>query len=367
MKMLVLTRYGSLGASSRVRFIQYIPHLHAAGIQVSIFPLLNNSYIESLYLGSRPLLEILRGYWKRLIELLRIRRFDVLWIEKELFPWLPAGVEKIFLQAAPPLILDLDDAVFHGYDQSRSMLVNKLLGRKIDLLMKRADLVTAGNPYIAKRAINAGASKVVVVPTVVDVSRYDKSAEHQDKPIVTIGWMGSPSTASYLRIVQSPLQELSNCYPIRCVAIGARRDQLAGTPFEIRAWAEETEASDLAELDIGIMPLPDAPWERGKCGYKLIQYQAAGLPVVASPVGVNVEIVTPGYNGFLATSEQEWFRSLEQLVVDAETRKKMGEAGRKRVEENYSLQVWAPRMVDMVSEVGRATRSHKNARNRALS
>ncbi|BAC07799.1 tlr0246 [Thermosynechococcus vestitus BP-1] len=354
MKVLILTRYESLGASSRVRFMQYLPLLQEAGIEALICPLLNDGYIQSLYSGSRPLVNILSRYWKRILDLLRIGRFDILWIEKELFPWLPDWIEKMFLQSAPPFILDFDDAIFHNYDQSRSILVNKLLGRKIDSLMKCADLVMAGNPYIATRAIDAGAKKVVVVPTVVDLKRYDITVVHHDKAVVTIGWIGSPSTANYLHIVQEPLRELSTRYSIRCVAIGARREQLLGTPFEPRPWAEKTEASELAALDIGIMPLPDAPWERGKCGYKLIQYMACGLPVVASPVGVNCEIVEHGVNGFLASTDAEWRHAIETLINDADLRSRMGAAGRRKVEHEYSLQVWGDRVAELFLDVAKS-------------
>jgi glycosyltransferase involved in cell wall biosynthesis len=235
-------------------------------------------------------------------------------------------------------VADYDDAVFHRYDAHWSRLVRWLLGGKIDAVMRRADCVTAGNSYLARRALDAGATDVQLLPTVVDLDRYPSPPAMKTGAEVVIGWIGSPATAHYLAPLREVLAALASRHRVRCVAIGARPDQVAGTPFESRPWAEDTEVDMLRELDIGIMPLPDAPWERGKCGYKLIQYMACSLPVIASPVGVNVEIVDGGVNGELAGTDQEWEQSLERLVGDATLRQRMGRAGRRRVEERYSLQ-----------------------------
>jgi glycosyltransferase involved in cell wall biosynthesis len=165
--------------------------------------------------------------------------------------------------------------------------------------------------------------------------------------VVIIGWIGSPATAHFLRIVAPVLEKLRKQLPIRCVAIGARADQVQGTPFEALPWSESTEAAMLQQLDVGIMPLSDTPFERGKCGYKLIQYMACGVPVVASPVGVNTEIVSPDV-GFLATGEAQWTAAFEALIRDGSLRERLGTMGRRRVRETYSLQVQAPRFIRML-------------------
>ncbi len=351
MRALVLSRYGRLGASSRLRTLQYVNALNEYGIEMHIAPLLDDDYVRGLYHGGISIRRVALAYLRRIGQVLGSRRFDLLWVEKELWPWLPAIMELPWLPRSTRLVLDYDDAVFHRYDQHRSALVRRILGRKLDRLMRRSALITAGNEYLADRARMAGARHVEIVPTVIDIERYRFPERMHHTGPVTIGWVGSPSTAAYLRHVSPALESLRRNLDLRCVAIGARPDQVAGTTFEATPWSEDTEVSALSALDIGIMPLPDAPWERGKCGYKLIQYMASGLPVVASPVGVNSEIVSHGGNGFLADSLEEWVATLGTLATDAGLRTRMGAEGRRRVEQTYSLQVQAPRMARFFQEV----------------
>jgi glycosyltransferase involved in cell wall biosynthesis len=197
---------------------------------------------------------------------------------------------------------------------------------------------------------------VATVPTVVDLTRYSSRAPNESGKPLVIGWIGSPSTAHYLRDVSTVIASMRKRYAVRAVAVGARPDQVVGTPFETVPWSEAEEAAIVAGFDIGIMPLIDAPWERGKCGYKLIQYMACGVPVIASPVGVNREIVQPGFNGFLAGNETEWEAALTSLIIDADLRDRMGSAGRWRVEQWYSLQVQAPRLIQILQEAAQKRR-----------
>ena len=356
MRLLMLPRYDALGASSRLRMMQYVPALQAAGIEVEVSPLLDDAYVRGLYAGKVSVPAVARAYWQRLRRVQAMKQYDVVWLEKEAWPWLPHWLELPLLGSATRLVVDYDDAVFHRYDAHRSSLVRSLLGNKIDGVMQRAHLVTAGNAYLANHARAARSQAVEWLPTVIDLARYPLAATtHEkdalgDRPVV-VGWIGSPSTADYLQQVSAALQPLQASGRIRCVAIGARPDQVIGTPFHAEAWQETTEVAQLQRFDIGIMPLPDEPWERGKCGYKLIQYMACGLPVVASPVGVNTELVVQGENGFLASSEAQWTEAIGALVADADLRRRLGQAGRQRVEEKYCLQAQAPRLVEMLKRV----------------
>ena len=149
-------------------------------------------------------------------------------------------------------------------------------------------------------------------------------------------------TTAYLEQLRPALRELAAQISFRVILIGAAPGSLPGLPVEHVVWSPETEAAELARCDVGLMPLPDLPWERGKCGYKLIQYMASALPVVASPVGANREIVVPGETGFLAETDADWIASLSRLAQDPELRRRMGAAGRRRVTEHYSLEVAAP-------------------------
>lgn len=347
MRVLLLSRYGSMGASSRVRYLQYLPYFRSQGVNVSVVPLFSDRYVRALYEDGARHWEIIAGYWLRVVTLFQVRRFELLIVEKELFPFLPAVVERFLRLMKVPYLVDYDDALFHRYDCHSNILVRWFLGRKIDVVMCHAAAVVAGNDYLADRARKAGAQCIEVIPTVVDTDRYKpRSYAVNEKPV--IGWIGTPNTSHYLEPLLPVFQQLHKEKPVRFVAIGARMEAFVGTPVEVHSWSEEAEVKAIQQFDIGIMPLEDSPWERGKCGYKLIQYMACGLPVVASHVGVNQQIVEHGSNGFLANNLYEWEQTLRCLLNDVELRRVMGCKGREQVEAWYSLQVQAPRLERML-------------------
>jgi glycosyltransferase involved in cell wall biosynthesis len=355
LKILLLTRYGGLGASSRQRCYAYLDSLRAAGIEAHVSPFLGDDYVRRLNSGrTTSLATVFRAYTCRIFSLLRSYRYDLLWIEKEALPWIPAWAELSILQlTARRIIIDYDDAIFHRYDQHRSGIVRRLLGRKIDRVMAAADLVTVGNGYLGWRAKRAGAREIAEIPTVVDLRCYpERPADSvRDAATFTVGWIGSPLTSAYLEWLRPALSELASRIPFRIILVGASPTAMAGLPVERVAWSLATEAAQLARFDAGLMPLPDLPWERGKCGYKLIQYMASSLPVVASPVGANRDIVVPGETGFLAETRADWVSALIRLAQDPTLRRRMGMAGRRRAERHYSLQAMAPEFIDLLSKV----------------
>ena len=350
MKVLALTRYQQLGASSRLRFYQYLPALAAAGIEVQVAPLFSDDYVRGIQQDRRSLLDIAVAYAQRMRVLRGNGQHDLLWIEKEIFPWLPAWFESLLLSRQAPYILDYDDAVFHYYDQHRSSVVRKVLGKKHREIMRGAALVVAGNDYLASYARDAGAARVEIVPTVVDLQRYPLGGVRSTPVLAEIprvGWIGQRATADFLRPLAPLIEQLRKQGKGRFTAIGIDAQQL-GLPMASVPWSEDTEVASLQALDVGIMPLLDGPFERGKCGYKLIQYMACGLPVVASPVGVNRQIVEHGVNGFLANAPREWEAALESLLADPLLRQRMGAAGREKVARSYSIQVTAPRLAGLL-------------------
>lgn len=344
MKLLVLTRYGRLGASSRLRFLQYLPWLEAAGMQCTVQSFIDDEMLLTKYqCGRYRPGQLLHAYGARVLQLFRRRHFDLLWIEKEVLPWMPAWLERWLLRGVP-YVLDYDDAIFHNYDLHRNPLIRALWGGRVDRLMAGARLVVAGNEYLAERARYARASRVEILPTVIDLARYPLRVwQGLEGRVPCIVWIGSPGTAPYLAKLAAPLAALAQRRRYVLRVVGARLD-LSGVEVESVEWTEDSEVVSIAECDIGIMPLTDTPWERGKCGYKLIQYMACGLPVVASPVGVNRQIVHDGENGFLARDPQEWVQRLEGLLADPALRARLGHAGRQRVQEEYCLQQVAPRL-----------------------
>ncbi|GFE58637.1 glycosyltransferase family 4 protein [Geobacter sp. AOG1] len=352
MKILLLTKYSRKGASSRLRSFQYVTYIEANGFEITIQSLFDDGYLSSVYnRGKRSATTIARLYSQRLVVLLSIFKYDLIWIEKEIFPFLPAFAERLLLLLGKAYIVDYDDAVFHNYDLSRFPVVRQLLGRKIDKVMAYANMVVCGNNYIAERASQAGAKHIEILPTVVDTLRYmPRVARENQCPV--IGWIGSPSTQKYVQDMLPVLQRVCRNGRARLVLVGAQPELVSGlhdVPVEFVAWKEETESEKIACFDIGIMPLPNGPWERGKCGYKLIQYMACGLPVVASPVGVNRQIVEHGVNGFLADTPEEWESALMTLVNNPGSCLRMGQAGRQRVEERYSLQATSSRLLDLIN------------------
>jgi len=353
MKILLLSRYSHLGASSRVRFYQYVRYLASQGIHVTVANLLGSNYLEDLY-GSRRRRfgDIIGAYIRRLGYLLKSNRFDLLWVEYEILPWLPAWGETILYHLNIPYVVDYDDAVFHRYNMHPRAMVRALLGGKIDAVMRHAALVTVGNEYLGDYARKAGAQRVECLPSVIDLDRYNLILQPEN-PVFTIGWIGSPATAKYLDLVHPALAEVCKNGSARLVLVGSGQFKLDGVPTEIHPWSEGTEVAEIQSFDVGIMPMPDDAWARGKCGYKLIQYMACARPVIASPVGVARQIIEESRNGFLATTTKDWVEAFHVLRDNHRLREKMGRVGRIKVERQYSIQVTAPLLVSLLRSIGR--------------
>ncbi len=351
-RLLVLSRYSRIGASSRLRTLQYRPWLENAGFEVEYASLFDDAYLQRLYSGQKTKADLLNYYGQRLSKLRRQPRPKLAWVEYEALPWLPWIVERALVPASVPMVSDYDDAIFHRYDRHRFAPVRWLLGRKIDQVMQRSQLVTAGNVYLADRARRAGTEHVEIVPTVVDLSHYHAQSERRANAPVQVGWIGTPNTwHAFGKSLYHQLNDTLAATGARFQAVGAQLEAERIGTLDIIPWSEDTEVSSIQSMDIGVMPLTDTPWARGKCGYKLIQYMACGLPVVASPVGVNKDIVEHGVNGFLAETDEEWRSAIETLLSDVELRRRMGKAGRKKMEEAYSLEVWGPRVAQMLRRV----------------
>jgi glycosyltransferase involved in cell wall biosynthesis len=345
--VLALTRYERLGASSRVRFLQFLPALEREGFSFDVRPLLDNAYVASLYGGPRVGAgSIVRAYWRRLSALRRRMRYDLIWLEKEALPWLPTWLEIARLEGLP-YVVDYDDAWFHRYENH---WLSPMLGHKIDAVMRVAHTVVAGNDYLARRARQAGARHVEVVPTAIDLARYADLPEAPRNGALTVGWIGIPLNAHYLSMIEAALRAASGTAPVELHVVGAAVPPafkgIAATSFP---WTEDTEISRIAHFDVGVMPLHDTPWERGKCAYKLLQVMAAGKPVIASPVGANRQVIRQGINGFLADTAEEWAEALRQLT-DPVLRQRMGAEARKTVEEQYATAIVTPRLAEILSK-----------------
>jgi glycosyltransferase involved in cell wall biosynthesis len=354
-RVLALPRYSNKGASSRLRTLQYVDELARRGIELRIESLLDDAYLDSLYAG-RPIPRgpVIRAYVRRARLRGVLDSFDTVWLEKEAFPWLPAVAERLLRSDRTAMVVDYDDAIFHRYDQHPWRWVRRLLGAKIDDVMRHATVVIAGNDYLAQHARDAGATHVEIVPTAVDLNRYSPRAQTRSEVPFTVGWIGTPQTAHFLVGIAPALKRFHESANVRYVFVGCPPGLDLGAPYEARAWSEKTEAADVASFDCGLMPLVDAPFERGKCGYKLIQYMACAVPVIASPVGVNTQIVTPDVTGYLATSIDDWVTALQTLRSDESRAMRIGANGRALVEAKYSTRIVVDRLEAILRAPGRA-------------
>jgi glycosyltransferase involved in cell wall biosynthesis len=362
-KILLLTRYDRLGASSRVRFLQFLPALAAQGFDFDVRPFFGDEYVRALYSGkTMSIASVAASYWRRLAVLLRRRRYDLIWLEKEALPWIPDWIETALLSGVP-YVVDLDDAWFHRYDQQRSAFLRWMLGGKIDVVMRQASTVVVGNDYLAERARQAGARRIVLIPSTIDLDRYpsgpprDQVSDLASRHVI-IGWIGTPITVPYLASIEPAFRAVAAEAPMILRIVGAQPPaDFAGLPTESVAWSEATEIKQILDLDIGIMPLANTVWEKGKCAYKLLQIMAAGRPVIASPVGANCVVVQHGINGFLANSSEEWITALRSLISDPALRQRLGAAARQTVELNYSTQKVLPSLVSVLKDaIGSAGR-----------
>lgn len=352
MKILALVKYGERAASTRQRLLQFKTYLGDRGIDFTYSPLLGDDYVRTLATSEKfSWLRIAGSYLRRAWMLISFRNYDVLWIHYELFPYLGGFAERLAFVAGKPVVYDFDDATFHQYNHHTSPLVRHLLARKLEPLLRQVSACSCGNAYLKAYAVQY-CSRSTIIPTVVDTTVFVPKLHSQPSSgKVVIGWIGSPTTWTYVVSLVPVLRQLVDEMDVVIRIVGAGANAAGIAEFEFVEWSEETEVSELQKMDIGIMPLPDEPWARGKCGYKLIQYMACGLPVVASPVGVNTEIVIHGENGFLATNDEEWRDSLVRLSTDPELCRAMGAAGRAKIEAEFSLKVHAPRLVELLNLV----------------
>ncbi|MDX1932711.1 MAG: glycosyltransferase family 4 protein [Capsulimonadales bacterium] len=361
MRLLLLPKYGRRAASSRLRYFQYVPYLESQGIVCTVSPLFEDEYVarRSRSRGGAAkaagLLGLAQAFVRRAQAIRSARGFDLILMHCEAFPYLPPILERQLQRLGVPYAVDYDDAIFHNYDLHRRAIVRRVLGGKIASVLRGASAVIAGSEYLAEYARRVN-DQVHVLPTVIDTERYGLSA----RPVSVgnefrIGWIGSFSTMPYLRLIEEALAGYCREGKARLTVVGAGKMDLSVSPVEFREWSEATEVNDCRAFDVGIMPLPDTPWARGKCGYKLIQYMGCGLPVIASPVGANNDIVRSGENGFLAKTTAEWQEALETLRKDPVLARTMGETGRRLVEERYSLRATAPELKRILETCGKTT------------
>jgi glycosyltransferase involved in cell wall biosynthesis len=351
-RVLALSPVPYEGAGCRYRIAQYIPHLATQGIDLTIAPFFDRDFFALVYRPghtARKALLFLRQAAARLRTVAQRGRYDLMLIYREALPVGPPMIESMLAAAKVPLVYDFDDAVFlpNTSDANRWIAALKQ-PQKTGAIIRRCGQVIAGNEFLARYARQFNQS-VHVIPTAIDVDLFVPRAERPvDGPLV-LGWIGTPTTAPYLSPLAPVLAALTRTHRFEFRVAGSTAPvTFDGIETTNVPWSLDREVELFNSCDIGLYPLPDDDWARGKCGFKAIQFMSCGVPVVASPVGVNREIVQDGVNGFLASTPDEWRGKLAALMDDADLRRRLGAAGRRTIQERYSLQVNGPRVAAVI-------------------
>ena len=364
MRILFVSQYGVLAASSRTRVFQYLPYLAEQGIDSAVITVLPDraiagSQIEVTRNILRKIAYYIWAFWRTttcgLRAWWRAGDVDVLFVQKVIFP---APVRWLLRWRRPPLVFDFDDAIFTTEVRHKNWLAawkERRNSSGLPAMLRLADRAVVENEYTA--AFAAPYCQVITITGPIDTDRYPTRSDGDRDPAagVVVGWIGSGTSAQYLDLIREPLTRLGGRYPdLTFRVVGARDWTTDGIRVESKAWALEEEEGDLRGFDIGIMPIADDRWTRGKGGYKLLQYMSCGLPVVTSPVGINRRLVEDGSNGFLADDPEEWEERLAQLIEQPDLRREMGRRGRACVETTYALAVQRERLLDMFRDLVRS-------------
>lgn len=336
--------------SQRYRFEQYFPFLEANDIHCDLSYLIDEKDDDVLYRKGSYLLKLgifIRSIQKRRKDVKNASQYDFIFIQREAFMTGTIYFEKQFAKSGTPVIFDFDDAIWTN-DPSEHLGLLKRLKRpdKTSDIISIADKVVAGNKYLADYALKFN-KKVDIIPTTIETELY-KPANKPESRDLTIGWTGSFSTIKHFEMIVPVLIQLKEKYSnIKFIVIGDSTYINESLDIEGISWKADTEVEDLQKIDIGIMPLPNEEWTRGKCGAKGLQYMGLGIPTIMSPVGVNTEIIEDGVNGFLADPDEEWIDKLSQLIESPELRKRLGNAGRATVVKHYSVEANKQKYLDL--------------------
>ncbi len=327
----------------RFRCEHFIPYLQANGYEIYYANLLTAWDDRNFYKRRNYLLKlfiVIKSYLRRCRQVAGVRQYNAVFIYREAFMLGRTRFERKVSRKGVPIIFDFDDAIWLN-DVSDANKELKWLKRpeKTGEICFLSELVIAGNQYLADYAKQFN-NNVEIMPTTIDTSYHKPAESRPEKNYVRIGWTGSSTTLKHFRLLIPVLQKLKKRYgeklKVRVIADAKVEDERL--EIENVPWTSQDEVERLNEIDIGVMPLPDDEWSRGKCGFKGLQYMSVGMPAVMSPVGVNTEIINHGENGFLAANNQEWEQILKQLIDDAVLRKQIGLAGRETIKTKYSIE-----------------------------
>ncbi|HUG54127.1 MAG TPA: glycosyltransferase family 4 protein [Vicinamibacteria bacterium] len=340
----------------RYRIEQWAPYLREAGIDIVFQPFADERLSRALYAPGRAAAKaagMAAGLGRRFRQAWQAERYDAVLLQREGALIGPAWSERLLHARQPAIVYDFDDAVYLPYVSPTNRYLSYLkFPWKTAALCRMASAVVAGNDHLAEYARRYN-GRVSVVPSTVSLREYRPRPEPAPDRTPVVGWTGSHSSLPYLSLVKGPLQELRRRRAFTLLLIGVDRFDLPGVEVECRPWSALSEVRDLWDMDVGIMPLPDEPWARGKCGMKAIQYMGVGIPAVVSPVGANREIVADGVTGFHAATAGDWVETLDRLLGDPGLRRRLGSSARDAVAFRYSAEAQAPRVAEILRSVAR--------------
>ena len=339
--------------SQRFRIEQWMPRLESLGISVDVLPFGDAELMSILHKPGRHAAKALanvRRFLRRFGDVAKTRRYDAVLIHRAACIGGPAMLERFTAMLGRPLIYDFDDAIFrlHTTDANRHFGWLKFPG-KTGAICRMSSHIVVGNQYLADYALKFN-PRVTIIPTSIDIDRYRPLRREAGAGRLVLGWTGSSTSQTHLESFAPMLRELLSRRNVEFRVISDREPVLPGVPHTWLPWSPETEVQNLCDLDIGIMPIPDDEWARGKCALKALQYMSMGVATICSAVGANKEVIRHGENGLLASSTGEWISCFEMLVDDGLMRRRLGDNGRITVERRYSMNACADLFASVVRQ-----------------
>ncbi len=331
-----------------MRFWNLVSPLRNLGWSVEILPMLDDEILERFYrTGRHSYVKLSARFIGRLVKLSQTRSPTLWWVEKELLFGMPACVEEVLAPYVAQAVIDYDDAVYLNYSDAWLGSLGRMA--KFPYYARNAAYITVGSDNLSKKMSTWGGTRIRKIPSTVDVAQYPLH-QHRAGSIVVLGWIGTPMTVRFLEVLREVMPALAMKIRIQLHIVGAKWE-CPGVDVVCLNWSEEVESAMVGEFDVGIMSLIDGNWERSKCGYKLIQYMAAGVVPVGARVGENRIIIQDGVNGYLASHPEEWLAKLEMVCGDAQLRAAIGARARETALQKYDVSRGAQAVHEVFSEV----------------
>ena len=353
MKILFIVPYPlNTAPSQRLKFEQYFDYFKKNGIEIEFSSFISHEFRKILYergFISKKILYTILGYLKRIRDIFKATKSDIIYIHLWTTPFGPPIFEYIFHKMNKPIIYDIDDIVYLPHSSKANRFVQFLkFPQKIPKIISLSSHVIVVTRYLEQFAKRFN-ENVTHIPPTIDMDKCFAKEKNVNKKI-SIGWTGSHSSSVYLLLLEGVLRKIKEMHDIRIKVIGDKDFAIKGLDLEAKDWSSSTEVEDIQDINIGLYPLPNNEWVMGKGGLKALQYMGMGIPVVCTRIGAVLDFIQDGVNGFLADSEEEWVKKISMLIENFELMKRIGEAGRKTVEERFSVKVNAPKYLEIIKK-----------------